>query len=396
MEILIFLNKLFGFLFYVFFIILFFLSLKKCFYREGYGKVKLFCLSLLTNPFFVFFVLTLISTIIVFIWQALKSDLGIMALGNREYGEFLATDQYFSSLIILITTLLFFALIIPISFLMGKSLKAYNKSMVMFVYIMFSVLITSVHTRGSNIPKDAGWIIQISYDINNIAWVIAALLLYFFIAKALSGLADRKRHVNWKLFLITPTLFIIGYNVLDYYTYLFCSDDANTIVQILSYVIWLLFIWAFYIIINNIKATDDAIKAKDEVKTLSVEVMEALAHTIDAKDEYTRGHSVRVAKYSKMIAEKMGLNAEDCENVYYMGLLHDLGKIGVPNEIINSSTKLTDEEYTIVKKHPGFGFDILSEIKSKPDLVIGARWHHERYDGRGSARRYAFEYCRGK
>jgi HD-GYP domain-containing protein (c-di-GMP phosphodiesterase class II) len=84
-----------------------------------------------------------------------------------------------------------------------------------------------------------------------------------------------------------------------------------------------------------------------------------------------------------MIAEKMGKTEEECEDVYYMGLLHDLGKIGVPNEIINSPTKLTDEQYDVIKTHPGLGYDILSEIKSRPDLVTGARWHHERYDGKG-------------
>ena len=77
--------------------------------------------------------------------------------------------------------------------------------------------------------------------------------------------------------------------------------------------------------------TNEAIEAKDEVKTHSVEVMEALAHTIDAKDKYTNGHSVRVAEYSRMIAEKMGLSAEMYENIYYMWLLRDIGKIGVPN-----------------------------------------------------------------
>ncbi|MBO4498609.1 MAG: HD domain-containing protein, partial [Lachnospiraceae bacterium] len=65
------------------------------------------------------------------------------------------------------------------------------------------------------------------------------------------------------------------------------------------------------------------------------------------------------------------------------GLLHDIGKIGVPNEIINSPTKLTDEEYDVIKTHPGIGFDILAEMKSHPELSTGARWHHERFDGGG-------------
>ena len=111
--------------------------------------------------------------------------------------------------------------------------------------------------------------------------------------------------------------------------------------------------------------------------------MEALAHTIDAKDKYTNGHSIRVAKYSRMIARKMGLSAEICENIYYMGLLHDIGKIGVPNEIINKPQRLTDAEYDVIKTHPTIGFEILSEIKTRPDLAKGANWHHERYDGKG-------------
>ncbi|MBR4759555.1 MAG: HD domain-containing protein [Lachnospiraceae bacterium] len=66
-----------------------------------------------------------------------------------------------------------------------------------------------------------------------------------------------------------------------------------------------------------------------------------------------------------------------------MGLLHDIGKIGVPNEIINKPARLTDDEYGVIKKHPMTGFDILAEIKTRPDLATGARWHHERYDGSG-------------
>ena len=128
---------------------------------------------------------------------------------------------------------------------------------------------------------------------------------------------------------------------------------------------------------------DDINAAKENIKELSEEVMEALAHTIDAKDKYTNGHSVRVAKYSRMIAQRLGLSEWAQDDIYYMGLLHDIGKIGIPNAIINKPTRLTDEEYDIIKKHPVLGFEILSEIRSRPDLSIGARWHHERYDGKG-------------
>ena len=145
----------------------------------------------------------------------------------------------------------------------------------------------------------------------------------------------------------------------------------------------LVLIIAFAVIVKNIEYMNQVTKAKDELHELNREVMEALAHTIDAKDEYTKGHSTRVAKYARMIAERMGLDEEKCENVYYMGLLHDIGKIAVPNEIINKKSKLTEEEYGVIKVHTNKGYEILAEIKSRPNLALGAEFHHERVDGQG-------------
>ena len=110
---------------------------------------------------------------------------------------------------------------------------------------------------------------------------------------------------------------------------------------------------------------------------------EALANAIDAKDTYTRGHSSRVALYSEQIARAAGMSDEECEKVYFAALLHDVGKIGVPDTIINKNGKLTDEEFGEIKKHPVYGYQILSSIQQSPYLSIGAHHHHERYDGRG-------------
>lgn len=167
--------------------------------------------------------------------------------------------------------------------------------------------------------------------------------------------------------------------------------NYHTATYVLSmFVAAMLLILAFNVILRNMEQIvriegqqEELILARDKIKTLSVEVMEALSAASDSKDAYTAGHSTRVAKYSRMIAEKLGLSAEECENVYYYGLLHDVGKIGVPNEIINKPGKLTDEEFAIIKTHPGQGNDILAHIKSRPDLAIVAHWHHERIDGRG-------------
>ncbi len=116
---------------------------------------------------------------------------------------------------------------------------------------------------------------------------------------------------------------------------------------------------------------------------ITFQAMYTLAKTIDAKDRYTKGHSMRVAEYSGMIAKRLGLSSEEVEEITNMALLHDIGKIGVPDAIINKPSKLSADEYYIIQKHPGVGFDILSEMPEMKDIGVGARWHHERYDGTG-------------
>lgn len=118
-------------------------------------------------------------------------------------------------------------------------------------------------------------------------------------------------------------------------------------------------------------------------KRLFAQTAEALASAIDAKDKYTKGHSSRVAEYSKKIAELAGKNPQECEEIYYAALLHDVGKIGISRSILNKNGKLTNEEYEVIKEHPDIGAQILSSISESPYLSIGARSHHERYDGRG-------------
>ncbi|MGN0427328.1 MAG: HD-GYP domain-containing protein [Agathobacter sp.] len=121
----------------------------------------------------------------------------------------------------------------------------------------------------------------------------------------------------------------------------------------------------------------------ERVGRMTLQMVHALANTIDAKDSYTNGHSTRVAQYSVMLAKKMGYSKDALERVQYAALLHDIGKIGIPVEIINKPAKLTDEEYEIIKTHPVIGSNILNEITELPDISIGARYHHERYDGKG-------------
>ncbi len=124
-------------------------------------------------------------------------------------------------------------------------------------------------------------------------------------------------------------------------------------------------------------------KRTEQVEQLGMHIIKSLAYAIDAKDKYTNGHSSRVAEYSKEIAARYGYDEEAQNDIYIIGLLHDVGKIGIPDAIINKNDRLTDEEYDVIKKHPVIGTQILETIKEKPNLSNGARWHHERYDGKG-------------
>lgn len=131
------------------------------------------------------------------------------------------------------------------------------------------------------------------------------------------------------------------------------------------------------------KQTKVAEERRRKVERLSVQIMSALAATIDAKDTYTNGHSTRVAEYAKEIAVRMGKSEQEQQDIYYAGLLHDIGKIGIPGDIINKASRLTDEEYEKIKAHPVIGSNILKNISEVRDIGVGARWHHERYDGKG-------------
>ena len=131
------------------------------------------------------------------------------------------------------------------------------------------------------------------------------------------------------------------------------------------------------------KKTQEVMEQHKKLERISIQIVKTLSNAIDAKDTYTNGHSTRVAEYSRKIAGRLGLSAKEQDDIYMIGLLHDVGKIGVPDAIINKPAKLTDEEYSIIKQHPIMGAEILKSITEFPKLSRGARWHHERYDGKG-------------
>ena len=129
--------------------------------------------------------------------------------------------------------------------------------------------------------------------------------------------------------------------------------------------------------------TGRILKKEKETRQLIKEITQAFAKTIDLKDKYTNGHSQRVADYTAMLAKELGYSDEEVEKYYNIALLHDIGKISIPPEVLNKEGKLTDQEFNIIKSHSARGYQVLKDISIMPELAIGAGSHHERPDGKG-------------
>lgn len=113
------------------------------------------------------------------------------------------------------------------------------------------------------------------------------------------------------------------------------------------------------------------------------DIIECLAAALDAKDSYTCGHSLRVSDMSYDLAREIGIEGAKLESIHIAGHLHDIGKIGVPDYVLNKSTKLSEEEWRQIKKHPEYGYNILSKSSSLKEIAQIVLYHHERWDGKG-------------
>ena len=132
------------------------------------------------------------------------------------------------------------------------------------------------------------------------------------------------------------------------------------------------------------KNLENMVKEKTgQIEQLSFEIISTIASMIEAKDSYTKGHSVRVAEYSALIAKELNWDEEEIQNLKYIALLHDIGKVGIPDNILNKPGRLTDNEFNIIRSHTTLAGDILKDIQTITDVDAGAKYHHERYDGKG-------------
>ena len=135
---------------------------------------------------------------------------------------------------------------------------------------------------------------------------------------------------------------------------------------------------------NEIKKINEELKNTYELlEKAYLESIETLRYTVEAKDPYTRGHSDRVSAFSVLIGKKIGLSDGDIRTLQIGGLFHDIGKIGVPDTILQKESKLTDDEYSQIKNHPSIGVHILSTATIFKDIIPIVKHHHERYDGNG-------------
>lgn len=157
-------------------------------------------------------------------------------------------------------------------------------------------------------------------------------------------------------------------------------ETAWFILALTGIIILFLVLFALiFVRIHNLKLINKQKKAKILIK----QIISAFAKTIDGKDKYTNGHSFRVAEYASLLAKELGYDPEQVEEVRNIAMLHDIGKISIPDAILNKTEQLTDEEFALMKQHTSSGYEILSEISIFPELSLGARYHHEKIDGSG-------------
>ena len=151
-------------------------------------------------------------------------------------------------------------------------------------------------------------------------------------------------------------------------------------VSVVGLALWLIALINVIITSVQIKKYNQRHERDNELIKESIETFTGF---IDAKDPYTNGHSKRVAEYTSLIAQEMGYEGEELDRVYYVALLHDCGKIGVPDNILGKPGRLTDDEFEVIKSHTVRGGEILKSFKSLVNVGEGALYHHERYDGKG-------------
>lgn len=259
--------------------------------------------------------------------------------------------------------------------LKGGNLKEMPRSIKVVDYILAAATATLVVSQFTGLYyyyDEANHYHRGSFYPGSYLYAFAALITLVYAITKYRKHLRKKLIMPLLLFTIMPILTSVIHYFVDQYTLTSGSVVAMAVL-----------LYSFSILDANDTMRSAKEKEIETQKTMLAQTAAALAEAIDAKDTYTSGHSQRVAEYSAKIAERLGKTKEECDEIYLIALLHDVGKIGIPNAIINKKGRLTDDEYEIIKTHPVRGKDILKKISTAPNLSIGAHYHHERFDGKG-------------
>ncbi len=187
-------------------------------------------------------------------------------------------------------------------------------------------------------------------------------------------------NLTFGMVMYTPASFSpVEINFVGYRTTVTGGSAARKII-ICAMIIWAITFVGFFVTKFNLRNYRE--KQKNDVKII-LQSMNTFIRFIDAKDPYTRGHSTRVAMYAAEIAKRMGLPEDEVQNIYYAGLLHDAGKISIPDAVLNKPGKLSDEERKLIQNHTVAGGQMLKQLYALRGVRETALYHHERYDGKG-------------
>ena len=210
-------------------------------------------------------------------------------------------------------------------------------------------------------------------NIIGIAYILIPVIL------AIRGVIDEKWEFITLLVMLAVIIFTIIYEVV--YQPDYSIRETTTGFCILTYYMY----FRSQMHMDELdKKEEERIKSEEQMlKSLINKTVSTLSYAVDAKDSYTNGHSARVADYAKRLAIAAGKTEQEVLIIHYAGLLHDVGKIAIPEAIITKPTKLTDEEFEIIKTHPVEGAKILADVDIMPELKDAAKYHHERIDGKG-------------
>ena len=231
------------------------------------------------------------------------------------------------------------------------------------VVIALSSLFLPLHYSGGEGAHIYGY-------AQDLLYIIGGLVVFFVLIYAI---VNRKKIPKNK---IMP---LYAYVVIEGITTLIENQNKGILLTSIS-LVFVLFLIYFTLQDPKIKMIEE--RDRKLMQTIN-EMLFTLARSVDAKDHYTAGHSLRVAEYAKLISQKLSYPPEKQSMIYQAGLLHDVGKIGIPDAVLNKKDRLTYEEYLQIKNHTTIGADILKNTESLPEAENVAHYHHERFDGNG-------------